>query len=163
ISGNGAFTFSTAILSGAAYAVTVLTQPTNPSQTCSVTNGSGTVATANVTNVSVSCTTNRFTIGGAVSGLSGWGLVLRNKGGNGAFNFSTAILSGATYAVTVSTQPTTPAQNCNVVGGSGTVGAANVTNVGVFCGGFTISSLADPLATQQWHLKNTGQNAFADG
>jgi len=31
------------------------------------------------------------------------------------------------------------------------------------CVGFTIGSLSDPLATQQWHLKNTGQNAFADG
>jgi len=32
------------------------------------------------------------------------------------------------------------------------VGAGNVTNVGVVCVGFTIGSLSDPLATQQWHL-----------
>jgi subtilisin family serine protease len=110
-------------------------------------------------------------IGGAVSGLSGTGLVLRNNGGsdlaiggNGEFTFSTPILSGATYAVTVLTQPTGPVQTCSVTSGSGTVGAGKVTNVGVNCNNtFTISSLADPLATQQWHLKNTGQNAFADG
>jgi IPTL-CTERM motif len=52
---NGAFTFATSINSGSAYAVTVLTQPTG--QTCTVSNGSGT-ATANVTNVSVTCTNN---------------------------------------------------------------------------------------------------------
>jgi hypothetical protein len=52
VNSNTSFTFSTAINSGSAYAVTVATQPTG--QTCTVTNGSGTV-TANVTGVSVSC------------------------------------------------------------------------------------------------------------
>ncbi len=163
------FTFATQLATGAAYTASVLTQPTNPSQTCNVTNGSGMVPSANVMNISVSCTTNSFTVGGTVSVLLGTGLVLQNNGGNnlaisgnGAFAFSTPILSGATYAVTVSTQPNGPAQTCRVTNGSGTVGAANVTSVGVSCG-FTISVLSDPLATQQWHLKNTGQNAFADG
>src|SRR5882724_1147382 len=164
-----AFTFITQLASGAAYAASVLTQATGPSQTCTVTNGSGTVGSANVAGISVSCTTNRFTIGGTVSGLLGAGLVLRNNGGddlaigaNGAFTFTTSILSGATYAVTVLTQPSGPAQSCVVTSGSGTLGAGNVTSVGVDCG-FTIGSLSDPLAAQQWHLKNTGQNAFADG
>ena len=164
-----AFTFTTQLASGAAYAATVLTQPTGPSQTCTVANGSGTVASANITNISISCTTNSFTVGGTVSGLTGTGLVLRNNGGNdltinasGPFTFSIPILSGAFYAVTVLTQPTGQVQSCNVASGSGTVGAANVTSVGVFCNGFTIGDLSDPLAVQQWHLKNTGQNAFAD-
>jgi len=164
-----AFTFATQLASGAAYTVSVLTQPTNPSQTCTVTSGSGNVGSASVASISVSCTTNNFTVGGTVSALTGTGLVLRNNdgndlpiGGNGAFTFSTAIFSGTAFAVTVSTQPTGPAQTCSVTSGSGTVGAANVTNVGVSCG-FTIGSLSDPLAVQQWHLKNTGQNAYADG
>jgi hypothetical protein len=29
--------------------------------------------------------------------------------------------------------------------------------------GFSIAAISDPLATQQWHLRNTSQNAFADG
>src|SRR5437867_8733303 len=102
-----AFTFVTQLAAGAMYNVTVFTQPTGPSQTCSVTNGSGNVASANVASISISCATNSFTIGGTVSGLTGTGLVLQNKlgnnltiGGNGAFTFSTAILSGTTYAVT---------------------------------------------------------------
>src|SRR5947209_5193044 len=117
ISANGTFTFGTPIASGTAYSVTVLTQPTNPSQSCTVTNGSGTVAGANITNIAVTCVTNTFTIGGTVGGLSGTGLVLRNNGGdnltvlaNGAFTFSTAIASGSPYAVTVLTQPTNPSQ-----------------------------------------------------
>jgi len=166
-----AFTFVTQLGSGAAYTVSVLTQPTNPSQTCTVSNGSGNVGSANVANVSISCTTNSFTVGGTVIGLTGSGLVLQNNlgnnlpiGGNGAFTFTTLVLSGTHYAVTVLTQPSAPAQTCNVSSASGTMGAANVTNVGVNCNvTFTIGSLTDPLATQQWHLKNTGQNAFADG
>jgi hypothetical protein len=121
-----AFTFTTQLASGAAYTASVLTQPTTPSQTCIVTNGSGTVGSANVVGISVSCTTNSFTVGGTVSGLLSASLVLRNNGGNdlaitsnGVFTFSTAILSGSTYAVTVFTQPTAPAQNCLMTNGSG--------------------------------------------
>jgi hypothetical protein len=57
----GAFTFAVGLNSGAAYSVTVATQPSAPSQTCAVTNGSGTVGTANVTNVAVDCTPVPFT------------------------------------------------------------------------------------------------------
>ena len=54
--GNGPFTFSQLLPSGFGYSVAVGTQPSNPSQVCTVTNGSG-VANANVTNVAVSCIT----------------------------------------------------------------------------------------------------------
>jgi len=54
VSADGAFTFSTPVSSGSAYAVTVLTNPNG--QICTVTNGSGT-ATGDVANVSVSCRT----------------------------------------------------------------------------------------------------------
>ena len=55
ISKNGSFAFATALASGKAYAVTVATQPSSPSQTCAVTNGTGTTASSNVTNVTVTC------------------------------------------------------------------------------------------------------------
>jgi hypothetical protein len=151
VSASGSFTFSTAVASGAAYSVTVLTQPTG--QSCTVTNGSGT-ASANVMNVQVSCSNlppTTYTIGGTVSGLTGTGLVLQDNGGNnlavsasGSFTFSTAVASGAAYSVTVLTQPT--GQSCTVTSGSGTA-SANVTNVQVTCStttytiGGTISGL----------------------
>jgi hypothetical protein len=56
ISTNGAFAFATAVTTGMAYAVTVLTQPAG--QTCTASNASGSVAAANVTAVTVSCVTN---------------------------------------------------------------------------------------------------------
>src|SRR5258708_1367667 len=46
------FTFATAV--NGAYAVTILTQPSSPSQTCSVSNGSGTAGGA-VTTAPVNC------------------------------------------------------------------------------------------------------------
>ena len=48
-----AFTFSTAQAEGSDYAVTVSSQPTG--QTCTVTNGSGAIAAADVTDVAVDC------------------------------------------------------------------------------------------------------------
>lgn len=54
---NGSFTFSTAFTAtGTNYLVTVLTQPSNPTQSCIVRNAVGS-ALANVTNVQVTCST----------------------------------------------------------------------------------------------------------
>lgn len=59
--GSGTFDFGTRLNNGAAYSVTVMTQPSNPAQTCTVRNGSGAIDKASVTNVIVSCTqTGRF-------------------------------------------------------------------------------------------------------
>jgi hypothetical protein len=59
VSAPGAFAFMGGLSTGSAYSVTVATQP--PAQLCDVTNGSGTVGTANVTNVAVACISVRFT------------------------------------------------------------------------------------------------------
>src|SRR5437660_16732 len=59
VSANGSFTFSAPVAQGSPYAVTVLTQPAG--QSCSVANGTGTVAGANVGDVTVSCAANTDT------------------------------------------------------------------------------------------------------
>ena len=59
VSAPGAFTFMGGLATGSAYSVTVATQP--PGEQCEVNNGSGTVGTANVTNVAVACIPVRFT------------------------------------------------------------------------------------------------------
>jgi len=137
ISANGAFTFSTVVASGNDYSVSVLTQPGG--QTCTVSNGSGTVTNAPITNVQVACADNpTYTIGGNITGLTGTGLVLQDNGGddlavsaNGTFTFNTAIASGNTYDVTVLTHP--GGQVCTVSSGSGSVASTNVTSVQVDC------------------------------
>jgi hypothetical protein len=142
VSVNGTFKFKTALASGKTYSVTVGTQPTG--ETCTVTGGSGTVGTKNVTTVKVTCASSTtFTIGGTVNGLnSGTSVTLLDNGGdsltvsaNGAFTFKTALASGATYNVTVGTEPT--GETCTVTNGSGKVGTSNVTNVAVACSSST--------------------------
>jgi 6-phosphogluconolactonase (cycloisomerase 2 family) len=137
---NGSVTFATALANAAPYAVTVGTQPATPSQNCTVTNGSGAIAGANVTNVAVTCATTTLTVGGTASGLAGSGLQLQNNAGdtlnvlqNGTFTFATAIPSGAPYAISVSANPVNPIQQCAITNGSGTVGSANVTNAAIVC------------------------------
>jgi uncharacterized protein YkwD len=53
VSSDGSFVFSSSLGSGAAYAVTVVMAPSG--ETCSVSNGAGSVGTANVTNVAITC------------------------------------------------------------------------------------------------------------
>lgn len=145
---TGAFTFAAALESGATFAVTVVSQPAG--QACAVTGGSGTVAGADVTTVAVACATSGYPIGGTVRGLLGSGLVLANGGellpiaSSGGFAFSTPVLHGRSYAVTVSAQPTGPAQTCEVEDGAGTATAA-VTDVVVRCAS-TFQSWSAPTA-----------------
>ncbi len=162
VTANGSFTFPTKLAAGAAYTVTVLTNPAG--QTCTVTNGSGTVGSANVTNVAVTCT-SYHSVGGKVSGLSG-SLVLQDNSGdnlavtaNGSFTFPTKLAAGAAYTVTVLTNPA--GQTCTVTNGSGTLGSANVTNVAVTCAaasmhsvGGTVSGLSGTVVIQD----NSGDN-----
>lgn len=137
VSANGSYSFATPVAHGGAYAVTVSTQPVG--QTCTVSNGSGSNVSANVANANVSCSTNSYTIGGAVSGLPGGTQVtLRNNGGdaltvnaNGAFTFATPVAHGGSYSVTVGTQPA--GGTCTVSSGSGSNLSANVSSVAVSC------------------------------
>jgi len=140
INSNGTATFATQLTTGAAYAVTVATQPSTPTQTCSVSNGSGTIASSNVGNVAVTCVTNTYSVGGTVSGLTGSGLALRNNGGDdlavnasGAFTFATSVASAGTYDVTVLAQPSNPSQTCTVTAGAGIVVSSNIADVVVAC------------------------------
>jgi hypothetical protein len=156
VSANGAFTFSTPMASGHAYAVTVLSQPSAPTQSCSVANGSGMMGMGNVTNVAVTCVTSAYSVGGTVIGLEGTGLALAMPGqanlgvapGETTFTFPSPMPSGTAYAVTVASQPSSPAQTCTVGGGTGMMGGAHVTSVVVNCStsqflvGGTVSGLA---------------------
>ena len=175
ITANGAFNFKTPV--SGAFAVTVKTQPSSPVQNCTVTNATGT-ATNNISNVQVNCGSSGLTLSGSVSGLIGTGLVLQNNGvsnfpvsgfGNVNFTLSTSIVAGSTYAVTILTQPSNPAQVCTVLNGTGTV-SGNVSNVQVICTqpGFTIGGSVVGLVTSPGGdtielQDNAGDDLFVTG
>jgi len=168
VTASGTFAFKTAVKAGAAYAVTVLTQPSSPSQNCVVSSGNGT-ASANVTSVAVACTTAAVNakIGGTVSGLTGTGLVLQDNGGdsltvtaNGTFTFKTAVTNG-TYAVTVLTQPVSPNQLCTVTNSSGTA-TGDVSNVAVNCVlAYTIGGTVNGVVGTGMLLQDNGSDGLA--
>lgn len=140
VTANGPFAFPIELADGSPFSVTIKSQPTSPSQTCSIVGGTGTVVGGDVTHLAVECSTTEFAVGGLVTGLAGAGLVLQNNGGfdldvkvNGAFEFSAPVASGAPYLVTVKRAPENPAQTCTVGSGAGTVGAVHVSDVTVTC------------------------------
>jgi predicted GH43/DUF377 family glycosyl hydrolase len=157
------FTFPTAVASGATYSVTVSAQPAGES--CTVSNGSGTVGSSNVTSVQVACKASAsYTIGGSITGLTTSGLILANGADTvspvanaTSFTFPTAVASGGSYSVTVSAQPA--GESCTVSNGSGTVGSSNVTSVQVTCttsnSGYTIGGLISGLTSAGLSLKES--------
>lgn len=71
INADGSFTFPTALPNGATYSITILTPPSG--QTCTITNGSGTLSGSNVGNIQIAC---RATVIAPVPTVSGYGIIL---------------------------------------------------------------------------------------
>ncbi len=138
ITANGTFQFPGTLMHGAGYAVSVRVQPDQPLQNCTVFQGTGSIEAADVSDVHVVCT-NRYRVGGTVTGLTGGqAVILRLNGGsdlvllgNGQFSFSASLPEGAAYLVTVSGQP--QGQSCSVARASGTIAGADIVDVEVAC------------------------------
>ncbi|MBI5428906.1 MAG: hypothetical protein HY938_00415 [Nitrosomonadales bacterium] len=114
VSASGKFNFPKALNKGNAYAVTVKASPSAPvKQTCTVSQGNGSIAGAAVNNVTIACTTNSYAVGGKVAGLTGKGLGLQLNGThdvaiekNGNFIFPGIRLpDGSDYRVAIKTMP----------------------------------------------------------
>ena len=179
LTGDGVFVF-TPLADGTSYTVTISSQPAG--QTCSVANGSGTLAGASVIDVAVSCVDNSYSLGGLVSGLvAGDSLVLQNNGGDdltlsadGAFTFITPVSFGDAYSVSVLTQPPIPSETCTVSGGanndgSGTMPAADVSSITIICSvdrfavGGSLSGLASGASIVLQNNGSADLNLSANG
>lgn len=129
------FTFPYRVVNGAAYIVTVKTQPADLS--CTVANGSGVAGSTDSNNVQVTCAPNH-TLGGTISGLTSNGLVLANGSDTvspvanaTSFTFPVKVGTGFAYGVTILAQPA--GQTCTVLSGTGYMGAADLNSVQVTC------------------------------
>jgi len=138
LTADGGFTFSTALNDGSNYDVTVSSQPA--SQECTVTNGSGTISGADVTDVAVACSDiGQFRVGGTINGLVG-DVTLQLNGiynllavRNGTFAFLRPFVDGAAYDITVLTQP--DGQTCTVSNGSGAIAGDHAVDTTIDCSG----------------------------
>ncbi|RYZ68333.1 MAG: lamin tail domain-containing protein, partial [Proteobacteria bacterium] len=121
------FEMPTGVAVGAAYNLTVFTQP--PGQICTVINGQGIMIDGGPQDVEVECVAagnGPFPVTVTVSGLEADSVVInavsdRTIAANGSFSYDVA--KGANYAVTVKRNPRSPQQTCTVVNGSGVVNA----------------------------------------
>jgi hypothetical protein len=152
------FRFTERLVQDSAYSVSIETQPTG--LTCSVTEGAGVVATANLI-VGVQCIPNTFVIAGTVTGLSSSGLTLLDNGtdplivaaGSNSFQFQARIARGGGYNIEISAQPAD--LTCTISHGAGTDITATVTNISISCstvthtvGGSIAGLTADGLVLQ---------------
>jgi hypothetical protein len=143
ISAGGNFTMANLVPKAATYNVTVGTQPTG--QTCLVvSNGSGTMGTSNVSNISITCDNGK--ISGTITGLpSGVNLTLANNAADGKQTTGTgsdvsftlappagAYANGTAYKVAVQ-GPQPQGQTCLVTNPQGSINGGDVTNVLVQC------------------------------
>lgn len=107
---NTTQTFSNTYASGSTYAVTVQTQPAG--QTCTLSSNSSGTITSNIT-VTATCGAATYSLSVAVSGLTGTVVMQDDQGATLTFSsnttqtFSNTYASGATYTVSVTSQPTT--------------------------------------------------------
>ena len=98
VSANGPFTFATSLAAGAPYSVTVASSPAG--QACTAANASGTVGSANVTSVTVSCK--------AIGPLS-VSYVSTDANGVATYNMTSPIVSGGATEPLRVLKPTNPA------------------------------------------------------
>ena len=179
---DGSFGFIESPLeTGNTYEVSIHNQPTTPSQACTVTNGSGTVAESNIETVEIVCTDNTFRVGGLLSGLAGDGLLLSlndtwelSPEANGDITFNTAYLvDGSQYDVTVKQNPEGPNQTCSVENGQGVISGFDVTAVDIRCvtnryavggtlSGLTGTGLVLKMGTAQLFPEENGPFEFSD-
>jgi hypothetical protein len=125
VSADGSFTFATGLANAAAYSVTVLTQPSG--EVCTVTGGSGTIATANVTGVAVNCGIALKTASGTDMSASGtWSSCIYSNS-DSRDEASDRVFSGATLTLH-DYHYTSTDQSCS---GTQTIDSTNVGSIAV--------------------------------
>ncbi|XDD53481.1 beta strand repeat-containing protein [Leptospira sp. WS4.C2] len=123
---SGAFAFTQTYLDGTTYNISVTTQPNHPVQDCVITNGSGTIASANITNITIACTSTAFPIEVTAVGIASGTLTIRNNNSelltistNGLHRFPTNIITNNTYSLQIMSTPAN--HQCTLDLTSGTV------------------------------------------
>jgi hypothetical protein len=127
---NGVVTLSVNAADGSSYQFSISGHPRYPTKLCSLSNGTGVVNGADVTNISISCqpgasvngtvrglSLSRYTAG-VTLGLSNGDRITLQK--NGDYSFKVPLVDGSAYQVSVVQQPSRPAQQCTLNNATGT-------------------------------------------
>jgi serine protease len=135
ITENTPFTFATKVKTDFKYNLNISQQTNN--QFCNISNGSGTVTDADITNIIIECfDILPFSISGTISGLEGSFTLTNNNNSlvitdNGQFTFNETVNTGNTYNVEISN--TSDTQVCTISNSSGFILDKAITDVNVSC------------------------------
>ncbi|GAA5213575.1 CotH kinase family protein [Corallincola platygyrae] len=153
----GQFSFPDQFETGDSYEVTLAGTPSRTS--CTITNGAGEVADADITNIQIDCAPvplapNEHTISGQIQGLdanTGVQLMLNGEellevDHDGRFMFQTAMVDFQAYEVEVERDPAR--QECEVENGEGVVEEGNIADLMVTCAG---DDSTDIFASDRMH------------
>ncbi len=153
---DGPFLFAMLVPDGYEWRLRPDNPPGDPLYCDVMTASAGNISGADVTDAEVRCDTAYY-VSGTVDGLDNVpkseldGIDLRNLTArfdvgdletlkeNGPFRFNLPLWDGEQYNVVVDEQPRNPVQKCVVRNGTGSIAAADVTNVEVACGDATVS------------------------
>jgi 6-phosphogluconolactonase len=171
----GTYPFTTAVVAGSGYDVTVLSHPSSPVQVCTVTSPLGSMPAANLT-VAVSCVA-AYTIGGTIQGdstiaVSGIGPILQNNSGDDLFipvlpgggapvNFKFNIpVAGGNYNVIQLSRAKSPGQTCDgtTPGSLISPAASGAVSANVI---LTITCVAANIAPKSAYVTNSTDNTVS--
>ena len=174
---DGVYRFPGEWIVGDVYDILITDYETDPPRSCNVVEGgAGVMPDDEQIGAEVRCESlDTWQVGGQVVGLMGDGLQLALNGGETLalaptadprderwFQFSARLQTGQPYAVTVRASPSGPDQECEVAGGDGVMGHADVSLVTVICspaadaGGYTISGTLIGMAGSNLELSLNG-------
>ncbi|HNK58888.1 MAG TPA: DUF1554 domain-containing protein [Leptospiraceae bacterium] len=147
IEANGNFTFTNLYPTNSNYSVTVFSQPS--SQTCSITNGSGTILSSSISNISVRC-------GNTISSLSSLTIssgTITPSFSSSLYSYSFSVLNSAS-SITI-TPTATDASATITVNGSSVLSGSSSSPISLSVGSNTISIVvkaSDGITTSTYTL-----------
>ncbi|MDH5718577.1 MAG: hypothetical protein OEZ22_13205, partial [Spirochaetia bacterium] len=141
IAADGTYDFATLLTYNTLYTISILNVSTG--NYCTISNESGVMGLADITNVQINCIP-AWTISGIVTGATPSDSItvqntvtgetvnsLTDTAGNASFNFTQQTPDNAAYNVIVTIPPTS--QSCTVTNSSG-IAATDVSNINITCG-----------------------------
>ncbi|MFK8013476.1 MAG: FG-GAP repeat protein [Marinicellaceae bacterium] len=140
ITNNGVTYFEDLLDDSSTYFIEVINQPTSPNQSCNIVVPGGTINGSDKI-LDVICTTDTFFVSGTVINLAqnnSISLSINTFSGSitvvdSTFVFPEPLADNTEFEVSIASQPKNPIQNCTLNNASGTINAADITNIEVIC------------------------------
>jgi 6-phosphogluconolactonase (cycloisomerase 2 family) len=143
--GSGQFRFPSTRPQGASYNIGLQSQPLGLA--CAIQRSSGTIGSADVSDISVVCSPSVYSVGGSIDGLHSTGLMLNNGRESlliaaGASEYSLpSSVSGSAYGIAIQSQPF--GETCSLSSTTGAAQPNTQSRVDLFCQAHMVYAASD--------------------